>query len=331
VRVLLRPRRPLLVLLLLAPSIPELLTGSTPITRLFVDPIGFAVGFAFEIGLYGCGALVVRELAVTLRRGFPSILLWGAAYGIAEEGLAVHTFFERSGPPVGALTTYGSAYGVNWLWALGLTVFHATYSIALPILLVYLAYPEARGRRWTDRGALTLVLAVYLATVAVFAALVGYGPNVWQLVLFVALAGTLVALGTVTPADLLRRRGSRPGWGGWGLGFAGALSWCGWLFVLAVSGRALVPAAAAAAVVVLTDAAAVAVVILRVRTDAVEPSAFAFAVGMLVPLFLFDIALEPSVPGILAVSALAAYLLYRLGRRIERRSSATPIPAARPG
>jgi len=104
VRILIRPRLPVLALLLLAPSIPELLTGSTPVSRLLVDPAGFAVSFAFDIGLYGTGALLVRELTLVLRKGWASVLLWGAAYGIAEEGLAVHTFFERSGPPVGALT-----------------------------------------------------------------------------------------------------------------------------------------------------------------------------------------------------------------------------------
>lgn len=329
-RVLFRPRTPVLVLLLLAPSIPELLTGSTPVSRLLVDPVGFAVSFGFDVGLYGTGALLIREFAVLLRKGWGSILLWGAAYGIAEEGLAVHTFFERSGPPVGNLTTYGAAYGVDWLWALGLTIFHATYSIALPILITYLAFPGASTERWLDRGAIALVGAVYLAVVALFAVLVGHGPTPPVLALTVAVEGLLLAAGARVPRDLLKvPRGPRT-IGPWGLGLAGALEWAAWIIVLVVSGRARVPAVVAGTVVVAGSLGALAVVLRRVGSAELERSEFDFAVGMLVPLFLWDAILEVSVPGILAVAGVFAYVLYRLGRSIRRRSVAGVPPGTAP-
>jgi hypothetical protein len=328
VRILLRPRVPLIALLLLAPSIPELLTGSTPITNLVVNPIGFAVSFGFDIALYGTGALLVREFSVILRRGWGSVLAWGAAYGIAEEGFAVHTFFERSGPPVGALTAYGSAYGVNWLWALGLTIFHATYSIALPILLTYLAYPSVRTVRWVDRGALTVTAGVYLAVVLFFALLVGHGPTPAALTLFLGIAAALLYLGARLPGETIRpvpgRRRVARKW----IGFAGSLEWIAWITTLILSGTARASAWVAAAIIVALNGSALVAVRRWVGSEGLEASEFAFAVGMLVPLFLWDAVVELTVPGILGVAAVFAYLLYRLGRAVEARTA--PVTPAQP-
>ncbi len=151
-RILLWPRAPVVARLLLAPTIPELLTSSTPVSTLLFDPLQFLVSFAGIVGLYGTGALLIRESTAAYRKGWGTVLLMGAAYGIAEEGVAVRTFFQLGGSPVDALGSYGHLFGVNWFWALGLTLFHATCSIGLPILLTGLWFSEVRGRRWMDRG-----------------------------------------------------------------------------------------------------------------------------------------------------------------------------------
>lgn len=318
------------MLALLAPAIPELLTGSTPIDRLVLDPPGFLVSFAFEVGLYGSGALLIREASVVLKKGWASILLWGAAYGIGEEGFAVHTFFERSGPPVGALETYGAAYGVNWLWALGLTVFHATYSIALPILLTRLAFPAAHGVRWFDRGGVAALGTLYVAVVAVFALLVGHGPSPAAFLLFLAVALGLLALGAWLPATTLRARPGARRTGRWGLALAGSLEWIAWVFVLIVSGSQRGSAWLVGGLLVAVNGLALYVLATRVGEVDVERSLFAVAVGMMVPLFLWDAILEVSAPGILGVAAVAAVLLYALGRTLDARASAGPV-AGPPG
>jgi len=320
VRILIRPRLPVLALLLLAPAIPELLTGSTPITPLFTDPIQFAVSFLFDIGLYGTGALLIREFAVRYRKGWASILLLGAAYGIAEEGLAVHTFFETSGQPVGALGVYGHAFGVNWLWALGLTVFHATYSIALPILLTQLVFPEVKQSRWFDRGSVALLATVYLAVVGVFAFTTGHGPSRPALALFLGVVAVLVVLAWRVPGDLLRLTPGPRRIGPWGLWLAGTLEWDAWITVLALSSSARVPAAVAAVVVVLANLGALALVLRRAGAEELDRTKLYFATGMLVPVFLWDIAVEFTVPGILLVAAVFAYFLYWLFRELDRRS-----------
>jgi hypothetical protein len=318
VRILIRPRLPVLALLLLAPGIPELLTGSTPITRLVTDPIGFAVSFLLDVGLYGTGALLIREFAVYYHKGWASILLLGAAYGIAEEGFAVHTFFQTTGSPVNALGSYGHAFGVNWVWALGLTIFHATYSIALPILLTQLWFPAAKDVRWLDRGSIVLVALVYFFEVGVFARLVGHGPSLPALAFFLGVVAVLLYLAVRVPRDLLSVRPGPRRIGRWGLALAGTLEFDAWAGVLVLSNTA-VPAFVTAVVVLAANAGALSIILRRVGAVDLDRSKFYFATGMLGVLFVWDIFVEFAVPGILAVSVLFIYLLYRLHRTLVRR------------
>ena len=332
-RILIRPRLPVLALLLLAPTIPELLTGSTPVSELVYAPLQFAIGFAGIVGLYGTGALLIREFAIYFRKGWATILLLGAAYGIAEEGFAVHTFFEPAGrSPVGLLGAYGHAFGVNWLWALGLTAFHAVYSIALPILLTQLWFPEVKNERWLDRGAVALVAGVYGFVVALFSVVVGYGPSPALLVLFLAVEALLLYLAYRVPADLLRLRDGPRRIGPYALAVDGAVFFLSWVLVLALAGTAgRVPAPIAGVAMVGLSFVAIAVVLSRVGTDGLERSKFYFSSGMLGVLFVWDIFIEFSVPGILVVSALFGYMLYRLHRRILARAAQIPAGASRPG
>jgi hypothetical protein len=324
VRILIRPRLPVLALLLFAPTIPELLTGSTPVSTLFFDPFQFLLSFGLDVGLYGTGALLIREFGVVYRKGWASTLLLGAAYGIAEEGFAVHTFFQTSGSPVGVLGTYGHAFGVNWLWALGLTVFHATYSIALPILLTQLWFPAVRGERWLDRGSIGLVAFVYVAEVVVFAFLVGHGPAPAALALFLGVTAVLLGLAYSAPPDLLRVRVGPSALGRTGTVLLGAVGFLAWVFVLVLSGTGRLPAVVAATGFVAIDLFALFLVCTRIGTFGLERSKFWFATGMLGILFLWDVPVEFSVPGILGVAAIMAYLQYRLGRALDARNPPPP-------
>ncbi len=320
-RILIRPRRAVLALLLFAPAIPELLTGSTPISNLVLDPVQFAVSFALDVGLYGTGALLIREVCVAYRKGWASVLLLGGAYGIAEEGFAVHTFFQPGGSPVNALAHYGHAYGVNWLWALGLTSFHATYSIALPILLVYLWFPEMRSLRWLDRGSLGLVAAIYLLEVVVFAHLVGHGPSPSILAVFLGIVAILIGLAAWAPADLLRVRSGPSRLGRGATIVAGSLGFDAWVVVLFLAGAGRLPAVAAAGVLVGLNLVALALLLRGVGTDDLVRSEYWFATGMLGILFVWDVPVDFSIYGIAGVAAVFAFLQYRLGQAIARRSA----------
>ena len=156
---------PALFLFFLAPTIGELLSGSAP-------PVEFFNPFALLIlsALYGSGAVLARELALRWNRRWPTILTLGLAYGIVEEGLMVKSFFDPSWMDLGILGTYGRFAGVNWVWSVSLTLYHATVSIAIPILLTELIYTDRRDEHWTSRRGL-IGLSFLLAVVVLFGAL----------------------------------------------------------------------------------------------------------------------------------------------------------------
>ncbi len=331
-RILLRPRLPVLALLLLAPAIPELLTGSTSITWVVTNPLRFAAGFPLDIALYGCGALLIREFAVIYQKGWASILLLGAAYGIAEEGFEVHTFFAPPAQTVGPLGVYGHLFGVNWLWALALTVFHATYSIALPILLTQLWFPHVKNVRWFDRSATRLVAGIFVAEVVGFGFLVGNGPSPAALAFFIVVVTVLVALALWAPRYLLAVRPGPRRVGRNALVLLGTVEFAVYVLVLVFSSSWLIPAVGAAVVLVVANGTVLYLILRWVGTDDLERSEFYFAVGMLSSLFVWDVLIEFILaPGILAVTALFVYLLIRLHRTLATRQAAPVVPVGAVG
>jgi len=151
---------PALVLFFLAPAIGELLSGSSPPAEFF-NPFGLLVMAA----LYGSGEILVRELRVRWDKGWPTVFALGAAYGIVEEGLMVKSFFDPNWMDLGLLGTYGRWAGVNWVWSLNLTIYHAVVSIAIPILLVELLFPAQRDERWVGRRGMIGLSLLLLADV----------------------------------------------------------------------------------------------------------------------------------------------------------------------
>jgi hypothetical protein len=326
-----RANKPALALLLLAPSIPELLTGSTSVTPLFLDPVGFVISFGLDVVLYGFGALLIREFSVAYRKGWGSILLLGAAYGIAEEGFAVHTFFQPSGNPVQALGSYGHLYGVNWLWALVLTVFHATYSIALPILLTYLWFPDAKGSRWLSRRTVAILSVVYGTEVVGFGFLVGHGPSPAALGFFVLVVLGLISLAVSLPRYALAPRPGPCRLRRGALWLLGAGEFAAYVVVLVCSITRVIPAVGAALFFVLANIGILLILHWFVGTENLERSEFRFAVGMLSALFAWDVLVTfLGQPAILGVAAIFAYLLYRLDKTLETRAQG-PSPTVPKG
>lgn len=320
-------RSPVLALVLLPPTIAELLTGSTPVDRAIFDPIGFALGFLGLIALYGGGALLVREAVVRWDRGWASVLLLGAAYGIGEEGFAVHTFFQPSGAPVNALAAYGRFDGVNGLWALDLTTFHAIYSIALPILLVALLYPAERRRPWLGGARTAGTAAAYLGIVALFAVTTPNGPTPALFAAFLAIAVGLIVLARVVPRNLPSPRAAPAIELGRGAVVVGLVPFAATLAMYALSAHPIVSAIAAAAIFGGLDALA-ATVLLRAGPGArPERTAFGVAVGLLGALFVWDLGLAFGDPAVLIVTALIAYLMVRVDRAARGTTGRAP-PAA---
>src|SRR5262249_11109786 len=81
-----------LTLYFLAPILGEVFSSSTPPLAFVLDPSKFI----FEPALYGSGALLIREVARRRGLGWPAILVMGLAYGVLEEGVFIHSWFNPS-------------------------------------------------------------------------------------------------------------------------------------------------------------------------------------------------------------------------------------------
>jgi len=189
---------PVLALLLMSPIVGEVLSGSSPPLE-FINPISLF----FLPGLYGCGALLVREAMVRWGKGWPSLLALGLAYGVLEEGVMVKSWISPEWMDLGDMAWYGRWGGMNWVWAEMLTLFHAVISIYIAILLVHLLFPERRHEPWLDRKSMRWVSAWFVAVVAIGS--VGFPPFPppgAQWVFVVMLTAFLVVLAWRLPARL---------------------------------------------------------------------------------------------------------------------------------
>ena len=181
---------PVFALFVLAPMIGELLSGSAPPIEFF-NPVGFLL----LASLYGSGAIVIRELKIRWKKGFRALLLLGAAYGILEEGLMVKSFFDPNWMDLGILGTFGRWIEVNWVWTEMLIIYHAAFSITIPIVLVELAYPERKNERWISNRSLKGFVALLVIVTAIgFFFLTSYVPPLPHFI-FAILAMSLLIYG----------------------------------------------------------------------------------------------------------------------------------------
>jgi hypothetical protein len=179
---------PALVLLFLAPVTGELLSGSSP-------PLEFFNPFSLLLLclMYGCGAILVLEAVFRWKKGWLSMLMLGAAYGITEEGLACKSFFDPGWMDIGVLGSYGRWLGVNWIWALELSAFHAVISISVPIILVTMLFYAKRTESWVSDRGLYYAWAGFLFIIAFcFFLITPYRPPAAQYILAAMVAVALV-------------------------------------------------------------------------------------------------------------------------------------------
>lgn len=187
---------PALVLILMAPLIAEVLPGSAPLSQPSILP--------FIILIYGPGALLIRELAVRTGRGWPCILMLGAAYGLIEEGLALQSLFN---PNLYKASEWGCRIlGVNGVYAEASIIIHAVWSAAIPILVCDLLFPRQRSKPYLHRFGLIATCVWYLLGVIMLALITRFSiaPGYWasrfslecvaSLVLILAVVALFVSL-----------------------------------------------------------------------------------------------------------------------------------------
>ncbi len=229
---------PGLVLFVLSPLIAEVLFGATPLSNLN--------SLLVTAPLYGGGAVLIRELARRAQRreplgrgpGWGRIALLGAAYAIVEEGLALQSMFNPK--LFNAALIGGRAAGVNWLWSEWAIGYHIVWSIAIPVLLAEVLFPERRGEPWLAWGGVVLAAILYL-----FGA-VGLGLITWRFVTpdfrtpMPLLAGAVVvicvlvalALNWTTPIRSVPPTSNRAAPSPWVIGLVGLLAAAAWFVLL---------------------------------------------------------------------------------------------------
>jgi len=310
---------PALVLFFLAPAIGELLVGSAPPSEFF-NPFSLIL----LSSLYGSGALIVRELKVRWKKTYVSMLILGSAYGVIEEGLMVKSFFDPGWQDLGILAEYGRWQGVNWVWAEWLTIYHAIFSISIPITLVELAYPERRNESWVgNRKLFALIVLLGGVTALGYFGLTAYRPPPVQYMCTAASTVILILLaGKVSPTrgkigTLPLPKPSR-------MALAGLLI-ASALFLLFMAGPYSIPQP----LVLMALGAALILVICNFlkryewnnrtlyRKFALAAGALAFLV-MLTPLQEFDRARPDDPRGMLIVGIVALVLLLLLRRKLRR-------------
>jgi len=196
------------ILALLSPIIAEMFSGSSPPFEFF-----FPLSLALLVGLYGAGVLIIRELAVIWGRGWASIIIMGAAYGILEEAVAVKSFFDPNWMDLGGLGVYGRYLGTNWVWAVWLTVFHAAVSITLAIFILHMLYPHLKGVRLLTRKRFEIVLAILFLDVLVCTTLLNpYVPLMPMYVLAIISVFALTFYAKHFPRNFMMPTNPQPSW-----------------------------------------------------------------------------------------------------------------------
>ena len=130
---------PALALVALAPMIAEVLSGATRLSYIFV--------LIPEMMVWGCGALLIREVVRRWNAGGTSLLLLGLALSVAEEFIIQQTSLAPL-PWLGSTPVYSRQWGVNWLFFLFMLGYESVWVVVVPVQLTELIFPERRNDLW---------------------------------------------------------------------------------------------------------------------------------------------------------------------------------------
>jgi hypothetical protein len=192
---------------MIAACLAEFLTGSTPILMVILNPLGFVA----NVGLYGGGALLIREATLRWRKRWGAVLLLGGAYAVGEEGFAAKTMINPNSPIIGN-QLYSHWAGVNWVALTNLTVFHSAFSIAVPLILVELLFSETKGRRLLGNRGLAVTGGLYGLTVFLLTFFLGdpYVPSLGVDLFLVVYASAFIVAAYFVPRSFLQAKRERP-------------------------------------------------------------------------------------------------------------------------
>jgi hypothetical protein len=139
-----RNRKAAWTLVALSPLIAEVSLGNVPLKQAWI--------VLFFLPAYGAGALFIREVVRRTGGGVVNLLVLGVAYGMAEEGLALQSL--TSPHLYGAAGWAPRLFGLNTAYTELNLVYHAVFSVTVPILLVELMFKGHGERAYVRKGGL---------------------------------------------------------------------------------------------------------------------------------------------------------------------------------
>lgn len=145
--------RPSVTLAIISPLIAEVLSGATKVSVLFA--------LVPEILVWGCGALVIREVVRRWRGGWTSMLLLGLGLSVAEEFVIQQTSLAPL-PFPGALAGYGRAWGVNWIYFLYMLGYESIWVVLLPVQITELLFGNRCHAPWLRIRGLFIAALLFL-------------------------------------------------------------------------------------------------------------------------------------------------------------------------
>lgn len=179
-------------LFLLAPLVAEYLLGNLPLTALS--------SLLVLAPLYGGGALLIREAARRHGRGWPTLLVWGLAYALLEEGLVTMSLFNPDYAGADLLAPgFIAALGIGAPWTAQVLTMHTIWSIAVPIALVEALAGPRRTASWLSWLGLAIVALLFalglVLNTLISVALFRFVATPLQLIWTALLVLLLVAIG----------------------------------------------------------------------------------------------------------------------------------------
>jgi hypothetical protein len=182
-------------LALLSPLVGEYLISSVSMADLLALPV--------LVPMYGGGALLVREIARNLGRGWSTMALLGLAYGTIQAGLVDMSMFDPQYGGLDLAITRVPGIDVSVYYGLAFVVGHAVWGIGLPIAIVE-AFAGARRRTpWLGQVGLVCAALAYVGGCLLVGTdrrgAGGFQASVVQLVLAGLLAIAVVAAAVRSP------------------------------------------------------------------------------------------------------------------------------------
>ena len=150
-----------ITLLFVSPLVAEYLLGDLPLKLL-----GALIIMA---PVYGGAAILIRETARRTGRGWPTMLMLGAAYTVIAEGLVTQSLFNHDYLKMHMHlldSAYIPALGIGAWWTLFMFNLHTFWSMGVSIALVEALFPAEAEAPWLGRVGDSVVALVFVLGLA---------------------------------------------------------------------------------------------------------------------------------------------------------------------